>query len=193
MAERAKSKKAKTKKAVPKGATGSRGRVAKTDKPGIGHNTKGPSDALVLDHHTKIDGIEARLETAKRKYDQIRGELRSAYAVVKNDGIVVDDFKLARELDKRDHGSVVTGYANVGQYLRAIKSDLSVQMDLFADIAPPAPANATLAGAHAFANEEPRSNNPNKPGTEEYDNWDAAWMAAANATELKDGDGATIN
>lgn len=192
MAERAKSAKKKAAKKAPKGAQGSRGKVAAT-KPGVGHNSDGPSDAVVRDHHEKIDGIETRLASAKRKYDQVKGELRSAYAVVKQDGIVVDDFKLAREVNKRDHGSVVTGYANVGQYLRAIKSPLALQMDLFQDIAPPPAANATLAGAQAFGNEEPRSNNPHKQGTEEYDNWDRSWMAAADQTELKDGDGQTIN
>lgn len=195
MAERARAKKkAAAKKKAPKSAQASRGKVAKVAaKPGIGHNSGGPSDALIRSHHEKLDAIETRMAAAKAKYDQIKGEHRSAYATVKDDGIVVDDFKLARELDKRDHGSVVTGYANVGVYLRAIKSELATQMDLFSDIAPPPAANATLAGAQAFANSEPRENNPHKAGTEEFANWDEAWMASANAAELKDGDGKPLH
>lgn len=195
MAERARAKKkAAAKKKPPKGAQGSRGKVAKVAvKPGIGHNSGAPSPALIKGHHDKIDEIEAKLKTAKAKYDQVKGELRSYYATVKQDGIVVDDFKLARELDKRDHGSVVVGYANVGEYLSAIKSDLAKVQGLFANIEVLDAQNATFAGAAAFNNQEPRDNNPHKPGSDAHANWDAAWMTAANSAELKDGEGATIN
>lgn len=196
MAERAKGKKAAAKKA-PKGAQGSRGKVAKTDpKPGVGHNTGQPSAALVLDHHQKINAIEERMAKAKAAYDKVKGEHRAAYAVVKQDGIAVDDFKLARELDSRDHGSVVTGYANTGFYLQAMRSQLAMQMDLFQDMAPPPTGDAKLAGAAAFGNGEPRSNNPHLQGSELYAMWDEGWMEKANATPLTDageGEGATIN
>jgi hypothetical protein len=199
LAERAKAKaKAKPKskkKDVPAGATGSRGKVAKASNPRAvkGGNGGGPSAALIKTHHEKLDAIETRMKAAKAKYDQIRGEHRSAYAVVKQDGIVVDDFKLARELDKRDHGEVVVGYANVGTYLAAIKSELAIQLDLFQELSNAPPHNPSLAGAAAFANSEPRSNNPYQQGTEEYAGFDEAWMSAANAAELKDGEGQTIN
>lgn len=197
MAERARSsrkKAASKKRAAPKGAQGSRGRVAKIDpKPGIGHNSGKPSPALIKDHHEKIDAIETRLKAAKTKYDQLKGELRSAYAVVKQDNIVVDDFKLARELDKRDHGEVVTGYANVGDYLAAIKSDLAKAQGLFTDIEVLDAMNATFAGAHAFRNKEERSNNPHQQGTEAFANWDGSWLEASKLAELTDGDGQTIN
>lgn len=196
MAERARSKanKAKAKKKAPKAAQGSRGTVAKiASKPGIGHNSGKPSPALIKDHHEKIDAIETRLKAAKTKYDQLKGELRSAYAVVKQDNIVVDDFKLARELDKRDHGEVVTGYANVGDYLAAIKSDLAKVQGLFTDIEVLDAMNATFAGAHAFANGEDRSNNPHQAATEAYVNWDTAWMTAADKKALADGEGQTTH
>lgn len=196
MAERAKAKKkaASKKKAAPKGAQASRGRVAKTEpKPGIGHNSGKPSPALIKDHHEKISAIETRLAVAKTKYDQVKGELRSAYAVVKQDNIVVDDFKLARELDKRDHGSVVTGYANTGDYLAAIKSELAKVHGLFTDIEVLDAMNATFAGAHAFANGEDRSNNPHQAATEAYVNWDVAWMTAADKKALADGESQTTH
>ncbi len=195
MAERARAKKktAAKKRAAPKGGQASRGRVAKTEPAaGIGHNSGRPSPALIKDHHDKINGIEHRVKAAKAKYDQLRGELRSAYSVVKQDNIDVDDFKLSRELDKRDHGEVVTGYANVGYYLAAIKSPLAEQMDLFQALQP-AMAKPALAGAHAFQNSEPRTNNPHKAGSADYAEWDESWMTAANNTDLQDGDGQTIN
>lgn len=198
LAERAKAKakpKAKKKADVPAGATGSRGKVAKTKSasPGPGHNGKGPSPALIRGHSEALDAIEIRMAAAKLKYDQIKGEHRSRYATVKDDGIDLRGFKLARELHKEDHGIVVTTYANVGTYLAAIKSELALQLDLFQDLAKAPPHNPSLAGAAAFANQEPRSNNPYQQGTEEYAGFDEAWMAAANSAELKDGDGQTIN
>lgn len=196
LAERAKAKaKPKAKKKAPEGAQASRGRVAKTKSasPGPGHNGKGPSPALIKSHHEELDAIETRMAAAKAKYDQIRGEHRSRYATVKDDGIDLNGFKLARALHKEDHGIVVTTYANVGTYLAAIKSELATQLDLFQDLAKAPPHNPTLAGSAAFANSEPRSNNPYQANTDEFVEFDNAWMAAANATDLKDGDGQTIN
>lgn len=196
MAERAK---AKAKKATgqkpPKGAQGSRGKVAKTggdEVPDKGHNNRGPSAALIKSHHEKIDAIETRMRAAKAKLDQIKGEHRSAYAVAKQDGIVVDDFKLARELDKRDHGEVIIGYANVGTYLAAIKSPLATQLELFQDMAKNPPVNPRLDGEAAFKNKETRDNNPHTPGTESYAEWDGGWTGLAAKAELVDGEGQTI-
>lgn len=192
MAARASGKKKAAKKKAPTGAQGSRGKVAKADpKTGIGHNSGRVSAALIKDHHEKITAIEERLAKKKSEFDTVKGQLRSAYAMVKQDGIQVDDFKLARELDKRDHGSVITGYANTGEYLRAIKSDLAIQMDLFQSIDIPLPADAKLAGTHAFSNKEPRTNNPFQQGTEEFVEWDGAWMAAGDKVDLSADDGAT--
>jgi hypothetical protein len=187
MAERArakaKPKAAKGKKPdVPAGATGSRGKVAKTKSAKIGDNSGKVDPALVAMHNEKLNEIEIREKKARDKLNQIVGERRAAYAVVKQDGIAVDDFKLARELDKRDHGEVITGYANVGEYLAAIKSPLSTQMDLFANIQIPLPANATLAGTQAYKSGLDRDTNPFKPGTDEFVNYDEAWLAAQNAT-----------
>ncbi len=190
MAHRAKGKSAKkkaAKKANPKQA--SRGRVARA--PGMGHNSGQPAPALVKTHHEKLTAIETRMEAARVKLQQIRGEHRSAYAVVKQDGIDLEGFKLARKLDAEDHGIVVTTYSRVGEYLAAIKSELATQMDLFQSIDIPLPANATLAGTQAFANKEPRTNNPFQQGTEEYANFDTAWMAAADKVDLTKTDGDT--
>lgn len=192
MAERAKSKTAAKKaKKGPKGGQASRGKVAKPDdKPSSGHNSGKVGPEVIRMHHEKIDAIETQVKSTKAKYDQKRGELRAAYAVVKQDGIAVDDFKLARELDKRDHGEVVVGFANVGEYLSAIKSPLAVQMDLFQNINIPLPANATLAGTQAYKSGMDRDTNPFKPGTDEFANYDGAWLAAQTATASEMGENA---
>lgn len=178
MAERAKGKKGGKKKAVGKALTAT--------KAGVGHNSGAISPALIKTHHDKLDGIEQRLDKAKAAYDKIKGEHRSAYAVVKQDGIDVDAFKLARKLHAEDHGVVVVTYAKVGDYLAAIKSPLATDMDLFQAMNVPLPADATMAGTHAFKNKEPRANNPYQQGTAEYVNWDTAWMAEANKVDLGD-------
>lgn len=191
MAERARSTKGKgkSKNKPPKGAQGSRGKVAKTD-PGPGHNSGEVSPALIWSHHDKINGIEIRLVKAKAAYDKIKGELRSAYAVVKQDGLVVDDFKLARELDKKDHGEVIRGYDNVGIYLAGMKSDLATVTGLFTDIAVLDAMNAKIAGAAAFKDKVDRGNNPHQAGTEAFVEWDTAWMGEAEKAKLaEDGGG----
>lgn len=194
MAERARSKaKPKAGKSkAPKGAQGSRGKVAKTASPGPGHNG-GPSAKLVREHHLALDAIEVRMAAAKLKYDSIRGEHRSRYKVVKDDGIDLKGFKLARELHKEDHGIVVSTYANVGTYLSAIQSELATQLDLFQSIAGNPPTNPRLDGEAAFKNAETRDNNPHKPGTEAYAEWDSGWTGLAAKADLVDGEGQTIN
>lgn len=158
---------------------------------GRGHNSGKPAPALVKSHHEKIEAIEIRMAAAKAKHDQIKGEHRSAYAVVKQDGIDVESFKLARELHAQDHGVVLTTYAKAGDYLAAIKSPLATQMDLFQSLEVPLPVDAKLAGTHAFSNKEPRTNNPFQQGTEEFVEWDGAWMAAGDKVDLSADDGAT--
>lgn len=190
MAERAKSKTAAKKaKKGPKGGQASRGTVASA--PSAGHNSGQPAPALIKTHHEKLDAIETRMAAAKAKLDSIKGEHRSAYAVVKQDQIDVEGFKLARKLHKEDHGIVVTTYANVGTYLAAIQSELATQLDLFQELSNAPPHNATLAGAHAFRSGNDRSTNPYQANTDQYVEFDNAWMEAANATNLTDGDGAT--
>lgn len=190
MAERARSTKTKTTAKKPKGGQASRGKVAKA---GVGHNSGTPSAALIKGHHESLDAIETRMAAAKLKYDQIRGEHRSRYALVKQDQIDVEGFKLARKLHAEDHGIVVSTYANVGTYLAAIQSELATQLDLFQELSQAPPHNATLAGAHAFRSGNDRQTNPYPTGSAEYADFDNSWMAAANEKGLTDGEGATIN
>lgn len=190
MAERARGKDKKASK--PKGSKKMKGAVAtlprkgKGKGPGVGHNSGAvsPSPALIKSHHDKLDGIEERMAAAKAKLDQVKGEHRSAYSVVKKDGIDVEAFKLARKLHGEDHGVVVQTYSKVGDYLSAIKSPLATQLDLFGNVEVPEEMDAASAGAQAFRNSEDRANNPHKVGSAAYAAWDGAWMAEAAKVDV---------
>jgi hypothetical protein len=194
VAERAKATAKSKKQKAPKGAQGSRGKVAKTETAaGVGHNSGEPSADLVADHHTALLGLEAEVAKDKAKYDRSKQKLRARYATCKKDGIDVDAFKMARELHAADHGVVIQTHANVGVYLAAIGSELSEVEGLFTDIKVLDAMNASIAGRAAFDNKEPRDNNPHKPGTEAHVKWDGSWVAASQKATLVDAEGAPIN
>jgi hypothetical protein len=192
MAERAKAKKkaASKKRAVPKGATGSRGKVAKTAKAASGRGDNSGDHAVpdeVYQRHLRaIERTASAMDKAKEAYDQTRGEHRAAYKVAKDDGCDIEAIKLARKLDETDHGIVVVTYSNTGRILQLMRSPLAIQMDLFADMAPVVKkmedegVDQALAGAHAFSNEEPIDNNPHIPGTMKFGQWEAGYLRAQN-------------
>ncbi len=196
MAERAraKSKTAKGGKTKPpKGAQGSRGKVAKTGAAGIGHNSGQPSPALTKTTHEELSKIEVRRDAAKAKYDQIKGEFRSRYAVAKQDGFDIEALKLARRLHAEDHGIVIQTHANVGTYLAAIGSELATQLDFLQELSKAPPHNATLAGAHAFRSGNDRATNPYPAGSAEYVDFDNSWMQSAKDQGLTDVEGEAAN
>lgn len=185
MAERAKGK-AKAKSAKG-GKVKSRGRVAtlpkqsKPKKRGVGDNSgdhKVP-DEVYERHLSKINSTEKSMEKAKVEYDQAKGVHQSAYKSAKNDGCNIDAIRLARKLDKMDHGAVVIDYADVGRVLNLMKSPLGdTQLDLFGSmVSSPAKESPSLAGAHAGKNGERRDGNPFMPGTAEFQEYDASWLA----------------
>lgn len=188
MAERARTNKPKKgkKRAVPKGATGSRGKVAK--KAAIGDNSGDHEvpDEVYQRHLKIIDNTATAMRRAKEAYDQKRGEHRAAYKLAKDDGLDIEAIKLARKLDESDHGIVVTTYSNTGRILSLMRSPLAEQLDLFQDMAPVVKkaeeegVDQSLAGAHAFSNAEPISNNPHIPGTMKFGQWEAGYLRAQN-------------
>lgn len=195
MAERArssKSKKASAKKKAPKGAQASRGKVARVAKKGgRGDNSGDHSvpDEVYDRHLKKIDTTAKAMEKAKLEYDQKKGEHRSAFRAAKDDGCDIDAIRLARQLDKQDHGIVITTYSNTGRVLALMQSPLAEQLDLFQEMAPAVKKvedegiDQALAGAHAFSNEEPIGNNPWTPGTMKFGQWEAGWLRAQNEAE----------
>ena len=179
MAERARSKAKKASKSKTKSAR------AKTEAPppSIGHNVP---DEVIERHVKKITQTGAALETAK-------GAHQSAYAKAKEDGVNTDALKLALKLHgKRDHGVVVTDYADTGRILKLMGSPLATQLDMFQDLnaaEPPPYAEGLKAGRNA----EPPENNPHKAGTEKFVRWAEGWAGgqAENADKFQQAQGET--
>lgn len=192
MAERARAKKkaAAKKKVPPKGAQGSRGRVARVAKAKSGRGDNSGEHGVpdeVYDRHLKaIDRTARALDKAQEELNQKRGEHRSAYKLAKDDGCDIEAIKLARKLDQTDHGIVIVTYSNTGRVLQLMRSPLAEQLDLFASMAPVVEkmkeegVDQVLAGAHAFSNEEPMDNNPHIPGTMKFGQWEAGYLRAQN-------------
>ena len=170
MAERARKKV----KAKAKSKTGAKAKAletkAKPARTGIGHNSGTIPDETIERHVRKITQTGAALETAKGKH-------RQAYADAKDDGVNTDALKLALKLHlKRDHGVVVTDYADAGRILKIMDSPLATQLDLFQDLnaaEPPPYAEGLKAGRNA----EDAQNNPHKPGTDPFQRWAEGWGA----------------
>ena len=164
MAERAARKTKKTSKTKAKSAPKVK---AEARPPSIGHNVP---DEVIERHVRKITQTGAALETAKGKH-------RQAYADAKDDGVNTDALKLALKLHlKRDHGVVVTDYADAGRILKIMDSPLATQLDLFQELnaaEPPPYAEGLKAGKNA----EDAQNNPHKPGTDPFQRWAEGWAA----------------
>lgn len=183
MAERARSAKNKAKAKAKKAPK----------SPGKGHNSgafHAVPDETYDRNIKKILNTKKALDKIKIEYDQKRGEHRAAYSTAKQDGCDIDAIRLALKLEESDAGVVVTTYSNVGRILKLIESPLAEQMDLFQNMVIPLPANATLAGTQAFKEGHERGSNPFKAGTQEYANFDEAWMEAQKATAMEMGDSA---
>lgn len=187
MASRAKAPKRKAAAKGKKGKIVSRGTVAvlpkqskaRVKKRGIGDNSGDHRvpDEVYERHLSKINTTEKAMERAKAEYDQAKGVHQNAYKAAKNDGCNTDAIRLARKLDKMDHGAVVTDYADVGRVLNIMRSPLgSEQMDLFGSISAPAvEVDVALQGLNAGKNAEPIDNCPYPAGSENYVMWRDNW------------------
>lgn len=182
MANRAKPR-ARTKAA--RGKIKSRGKVAtlpkqsRKAKGGIGHNSGGGIPNEVYERHlAKIDTTAKAMEKAKESFDQAKGVHQSAYKAAKSDGCDTDAIRLARKLEKQDHGVTQVTYANVARILNIMGSPLgSEQLNLFGAIETPSPkVDANLQGQMAGKNAEPAENNPFDPGTDNFQQWAEGWV-----------------
>lgn len=177
----AKNRKAKTGKIVSRGKVATLPKSAmkaKGKKRGIGHNSGGGiPDEIYERHLAKIDTTAKAMEKAKEAFDQAKGVHQSAYKTAKNDGCDIDAIRLARKLDKQDHGVTQVTYANVARVLNIMGSPLGAeQLDLFGSIVEPSPAvDVALQGQNAGKNGEPMTNNPWPPGSEDFQVWHENW------------------
>lgn len=164
-----------------------------------GHNSGEVPDETIARHVDLIKASEIEWREARDKAAELQGVLRNRYKVAKGDGVDIDSLKLAFRIAERASGEVVSEQRNVGRYLRIMGSPLGTQWSLFEDPdqpesgkVPAAGMDAELQGQHAWRNNEPISNNPFTPGTENFVAWEQGHnnaMAAA-ARSMAPGEGA---
>ena len=164
---------------MPKNAKGK----GKSRKRGRGDNSGDRSvpDEVYERHLSKIESTAKAMDKAKEAYDQARGVHQNAFKAAKEDGCNTDAIRIARKLDKLDHGAVVIDYADVGRVLTLMRSPLgSGQLDLFGGISAPekaATVDPAAQGLRAGRAAEPAENNPHPPGSAEFQAWAENWAA----------------
>lgn len=100
-----------------------------------------------------------------------------------------EDHKLIR---KGGMGAMVTDERRYRQLLKIMGSPLGTQFTLW-DVEPEQAEGSTgkpgmdaeLQGQHAYANNEPRENNPFTPGTQEHVDWGHGWNQAQTNTAMQ--------
>lgn len=153
-------------------------------KVGKGHNgPPGMTDDQIRDWQGKLDRAFKKVGEAQEEARQLNGVYRSLLKSAKKEGFDPTAYVEARDLDREDHGHVQVRYANVGRYLRVRGSNLAVQMSLFQDIDVPAAPDEPPAvkGLAAGRRGDPRTANPYKPGSEDWEVFDSNWLTAQKA------------
>lgn len=187
----------------------SRSRAAENKKNGIGHN----SAASITDDELKRQtehciSLYGDLLLAKGLYDKANGAWRAGIDIAKDAGAskkeLVDYIKARAERAKNGDGPTVTYHRNYGRLLRVMNDPIGTQWGLFevraddeVNEATGKPAStamdAELQGQHAWSNNEPISNNPFTPGSEEFVQWEAGHnnAMAAHARKMAPAEAAT--
>jgi hypothetical protein len=153
-------------------------------------------DEVYERHLAKINSTEKAMDKAKIEYDQAKGVHQSAYKAAKGDGCEIDAIRLARKLDKQDHGLTQIIYANVARVLNIMDSPLgSKQLDLFGAIvaATPAPADPGRLGEQAGREAVDAGANPYTPGSDDFVVWADGWARGQQANAEKFQASQTVN
>jgi len=142
-----------------------------------GHNS-GELPPEVIDRWWSkvVDGQKA-VERAAKPLKSRKGELSAIYKAAKADGIDVDALKDAIKADGEDHIEVVSRYANTGKYLRAHRSPLGEQLNLFPLEPIPETMRAAVAGKRAGLRGGSIDENPYTPGSEAFTAFRDSWEA----------------
>lgn len=160
---------------------------------GIGHNSGGITDDELKRQIQKIAEAKADVDKQQAVLDKAKGVLRNAYKVAKDRGAPTDEIRDYFAMKRLSEGEVVTSHRNMGRILRVMNDPLGTQYNLFAEPAaegeePGKPTvgamDAELQGQAAYRNNEPTSNNPFQPGTDNYVAWDTGWHNAMKHTVM---------
>jgi hypothetical protein len=141
---------------------------------------------------------DLEIERLQEQIAECRGRLSSIRKVGKSCGVdwdVVTSYrKLQRRVRNGEMGAVVQEHRQLGELLGIMDSPLFTQYDLFKMPAAPEEGGAAkpgmdaeLQGQHSYSNNEPLSNNPFQPGTEDFVAWEQGWKNAERATAMKMG------
>ncbi|WP_319798303.1 hypothetical protein [Nitrobacter sp.] len=165
---------------------------------GIGHNSGGITDDELkrqIDHGISL---YADVLAAKKVYDKAQSAWRSGIDIAVAAGAPKAEFQQyikdkAKRAEDGD-GATVAHHRNMNRILRVMGDPLGTQWNLFAvageevDDKTGKPANsamdAELQGQAAYRNNEPETNNPFQPGTEDYVAWDNGWRNAMKHTVM---------
>lgn len=173
----------------------------------IGHNSGEPTDDVIERNFDAIEVALNEIDAAGRIMQKARQAYGAVLKTAKTDfgsktwaESVDAAVKLKRQTDKSGAGGLVTEHRQIGRILRVKNVPIGTQFNLFtvADEAtegkPSAPVgmDAELQGQHAWSNNEPISNNPFTPGTDDFVAWEAGHNNAMAAHARKMGpDGET--
>jgi uncharacterized protein (UPF0335 family) len=133
-----------------------------------GHNSGEVPREVVDRWWDKIVAGQAAVERATKPLKARKADLKGIYDAAKLDGVDVEALKDAIKADADDHLEVVTRYANTGKYLRAHKSPLGEQMNLFPLEPIPETMRAAIAGKRGGLRGGSVDENPYTPGSEPF-------------------------
>lgn len=178
--------------------------AAKNKAKGVGDNSSGITDDELKRQIEHCISLYGDLMVAKGLYDKANGAWRAGIDIAKEAGApkkeLVDYIKSRADRAKNGDGPLVTYHRNMGRLARVMNDPIGTQWGLFdvrgddqVDETTGKPASAAmdaeLQGQAAWRNNEPVSNNPFTPGSEEFVQWEAGHNNAMAAHARKMGPG----
>jgi hypothetical protein len=170
-----------------------------------GHNSGEPPDEVIKRNADAIEVSLVELDAALKIVQGARAALKVSRDTAKTDlgskawvDSIVAAVKLKREASKGGSSSIVAEHRQMGRVLRLLDTPLGVQFglysfpDMLAEADKANGMDAELQGQHAWSNNEPLSNNPFTPGTEDFVAWETGHnnAMAAHARKMGPGEGA---
>lgn len=141
-----------------------------------GHNKTGDvPDELIERWWLKVEAAQAAVEKAKKPLASRKGELRALYKAAGADGVDAEALREAIDMHNTDHLEVAEKFSNTGRYLRAHKSALGVQLQLFSVDNVPDEIKAAVAGKRAGRRGDSIDINPFTPGTDAFQAFREHW------------------
>lgn len=141
------------------------------------------SEEMIKRHDRDLRrGLRAIAE-AQKEVNQERGVYRAARKLAKKEGFNLKAFDINWSLEQEDLGQVQQNYADAALYQKVTDSPLA-QISMFDSLLPPEPeqeppgVRGFKAGESGIVN---RQDNPFKPGTDEYVDWETQWDAGQAA------------